>query len=94
MNYDDFDIARSRKLIDEAELTVEEVIPLLPITKQTYYNWLKGRPVRDQLRFRLTAVRFALLEKALRQKLLPFPAHTPKAKRPELLIGVMKAVKN
>lgn len=94
MNYDDFDIERSREIINEAQLTVEEVIPLLPITKQTYYNWLKGRPVRDQLRFRLTAVRFALLEKALRQKYLPFPPSTPKAMRPEMLMKVMKAVKN
>lgn len=94
MNYEDFNINRSRELINEAHLTVEEFIPLLPITKQTYYNWLKGKPVRDLLRYRLTAVRFALLEAAIKQGHLPLPSETPKAKRAELLTRALKSVKN
>jgi len=94
MNYEDFDIQDSKPIIEAAGLTVEEVITMLPITKQTYYNWLRGRPVRDQLRYRLTAVRFALLDKAVDMELLPLPEHTPKAMRHDLIRKAMSKVKS
>lgn len=94
MNYEDFDIKESKDIINKAQLTVDEVIRMLPITKQTYYNWLRGRTVRDQLRFRLTAVRFSLIQRAIDLGKLPLPDHTPKEMREGLIRKVMSQVKN
>jgi len=76
---------QARDLLDRAKITVEDMVFFLPITKQTFYNWLNGKPVRDQLRFKLTATRFQMVEAALNKELLPLPDHTPKAARRALI---------
>lgn len=76
---------KARDLMERANISVEDMVSFLPITKQTFYNWFNGKPVRDQLRFKLTVNRFQMLQNALDKGLLPLPEHTPKPVRRALI---------
>jgi hypothetical protein len=82
---ENFTMEMGRDLMRRAEISVEDMVALLPITKQTFYNWVRGNRVRDKLRFKLAVARFQVLERALDKGLLPLPGHVTKSQRLPLL---------
>jgi hypothetical protein len=93
MTPDNFSMEKARALMDRAGINVEEMVSLLPITKQTFYNWVNGNPVRDQLRYKLAIARFTLVEAALDKGLLPLPDYVTKAQRRGLLRDALAKAK-
>jgi hypothetical protein len=65
----------------EAGLTPSEMIKLLPIGRATFYNWKRGQPIADLLRYRLTIARCRVIAQATALERLPLSEDVPKNMR-------------
>jgi hypothetical protein len=58
-------------VMKRAGLTPTEMIKLLPVGRATFYNWKRGQPISDWLRYRLTVARCRVIESAVESGRLP-----------------------
>ena len=64
-----------------AGLTPTEMIFLLPIGRATFYNWKRGQPITDLLRYRLCEARCKVIQRAVEMEKLPLSEDTPRRQR-------------
>ena len=67
--------------MDKAGLMANEMIALLPISRGTFYNWKRGQPIRDALRYRLSVARCGVIMQAVESGRLPLKDDIPLALR-------------
>jgi hypothetical protein len=68
-------------VMKKAGLSPTEMIRLLHIGRATFYNWKKGQPISDLLRYRLTMARCTVIIKATEQERLPLSEDVPQGLR-------------
>lgn len=67
------DFAPIRHALERARITMEEAGELLPVTKQTLYNWRKGGAARSQFVYTQTCNKAKLIDRAVDLDILPLP---------------------
>jgi len=73
-----------------AGLTPTEMIKLMPVGRATFYNWKRGQPITDLLRFRLTIARCKVIEAAVESGRLPLSEDIERRQR---MLAIDKALK-
>jgi hypothetical protein len=77
-------------VMDKAKLSATEMITLLPVGRATFYNWKRGQPIRDLLRYRLTVARCNVIEQATGDGRLPLNDDIPQALRLARIGAILK----